>query len=288
MSIQVSLNDHVAELEHGRPNRRVEPGHGRTSKFSHRKLFVPSFPLQLSPDNQIAIFKDLSAFLVILLFCACVIWNMYSYLGFSNSGSSSLHDGEYPGRNFARHSNGAGAQNIASLTSPSRSTGNHEPTTVLQDTAAYWCFEGRTGHFGMALEHVINISHISIGYQSTRPLTPTNAPRSMVLWGLAEGKESVETVKRAVRSGSYPSYHNPAFQKTLQKITSAAAANWTPLIHFQYDFHLADQTQLFAIPSDVTDIGVSYGVVVLEIVDNWGSKEETCIQQIGVYGIPNN
>jgi hypothetical protein len=189
----------------------------------------------------------------------------------------------YPGYNYARHFSGAGAQSIDVLTSSAYKDVNSPQfpaVTVLEDGLACWAMSGHNGYFGIALEIPINISHISIYHSLAHAEGIPSAPRSMVLWGLAEGPDQVKALSSASNQLFLP--RKPSlFSQFLPK--SPEPISWVPLLHFQYDVHLSD-TQVFAVPKELMDLGVSYGVVVVEILNNWGSPSHSCLYHIGVYG----
>lgn len=160
-----------------------------------------------------------------------------------------------------------------------------DPAVVLQDGLGpgdCWAFAGSYGHYGLALDRVVNITHISIDHPSeVQAADITRAPRSLVFWGLAEGGGNVAMVNSAKHLFSFPP-KTPDFQQLLPQ--SLEPVEWAPLLHFHYAIHTTNHLQLFEIPSAIQKLGISFGIVALEVLDNWGSQASTCIYCVGVYG----
>lgn len=203
-------------------------------------------------------------------------------------------------RNFALQASGTGAQDVRILTSPTYAGQSawwsgfygrqvpSPPSIVLQDgfgLSECWAFQGGSGTFGIALDKVINISHISIDHApASYGADVTNAPRSMLLWGLAEGSTNAGILTKHSRRFVFPNTP-PAFQLSLPK--AAEPIGWAPLLHFQYDVKQDQHLQVFEIPLDIRSLGISCGIVVVQILDNWGSGESTCIYRVGIYSSSN-
>jgi SUN domain-containing protein 1/2 len=200
-------------------------------------------------------------------------------------------------RNFALQVSGTGAQDISILTSPSYGNQNSRwgffllnrqpsgPSVVLQEnpfTSACWAFPGASGHYGVALDRVVNITQISVTYRPPSSIIDsTKAPRSMILWGLAEGTENVRTFTRSLGHFSFPTVI-PSFHRALPNPTEPIA--WAPIVHLTYDITQNNLLQVFDIPDKLKNLGISYGIVVLQVLDNWGSQESTSLCGFGVYG----
>ncbi len=102
------------------------------------------------------------------------------------------------------------------------------------------------------------------------------APRTMRLWGALEGAANEEQYASAVITSA--SFWR---QDTAPPIMSGD--NFALLAEFEYDIYAANHVQTFAIFRHIQDTKLTFGVYVLEVVDNWG-KDETCIHRVRLHG----
>lgn len=187
------------------------------------------------------------------------------------------------GHDYAKYNGERGGVPFNLLTSPTynlRSTAwewltmNNNPRVVLRMGLGIqdcWAFPGSSGHYGIALSHLIPISGISINHSPSAAVS-SQAPRRTVLWGLAEGAQHQD---RPFLGSS------PRFSGDLPNSEPPNA--WVDLLHFQYDARIGEHHQFFAIPAHVQKLGITFGIVVLEVLDNWGSESSTCLYRIGIY-----
>lgn len=145
-------------------------------------------------------------------------------------------------------------------------------TTLLHSSAfptEQWCFVGPTGHISIALSTPGFLSHIIIGSGSQPALAFTqrySAPREIILWGLVDGKTNLRRT---------------SILSSLQSVTKDAH-QFTPIVQFEFPYrayHSATQ----AIDCRLLKEQIDFGVVVLEVRSNWGSRK-TCLTTIEVYG----
>ncbi|KIO03548.1 hypothetical protein M404DRAFT_145533, partial [Pisolithus tinctorius Marx 270] len=150
----------------------------------------------------------------------------------------------------------------------------------LQEGAC-WRLPDRLGQIAVAFREVVRVTHVVVDHI---PAGLTNtiglAPRKLLLWGMVDGKDNL--VK-------YHSLRNSA-TGTLQELLAARAAPalshgmpFIPLVSFDYNIHATNHTQIFPILGSVAATGMDFGVVVLEILDNWGG-ELMCLYRVGIYG----
>ncbi|KAI5998452.1 hypothetical protein EDC04DRAFT_2548592, partial [Pisolithus marmoratus] len=150
----------------------------------------------------------------------------------------------------------------------------------LQEGAC-WCLPERRGQIAVAFRDVVRITHVMLDHIQAGLTNATEiAPRKLLLWGLVDGEDNL--VK-------YHFLRNSA-TGTLRELLTAHTApalsrgmSFIPLLSFDYNIHAINHTQLFPILDSVTATNMDFGVVVLEILDNWGG-ELTCLYQVGIYG----
>lgn len=153
-------------------------------------------------------------------------------------------------------------------------TTHNNPSIVLHRGLGIrdcWAFPGSSGHYGIALDHAVHIVGISINHSPSSAVY-SRAPRLIVLWGLAEGPENQDRAPLGL---------SPGFGHDLPESEQPNA--WVHLLHFQYDAQLEEHHQFFPIPAHVQKLGITFGIVVLEVLDNWGSESSTCLYRVGIY-----
>ncbi|KAA1478722.1 hypothetical protein DENSPDRAFT_788369 [Dentipellis sp. KUC8613] len=166
--------------------------------------------------------------------------------------------------------------------SPSAKVKKHPPNIALTEDLGHgscWRFEGKSGYLGIALIEPVYITRLTIDHISrTTTSDIALAPRRMVLWGLVEGKEEYDSLRHLRREDSPV---NSSF------ITSAAPLpshqGWIPLSSFTYDIHADFHIQTFSVWDRPQELGIEFGVVVLEVLDNWGANA-TCLYRVRVHG----
>ncbi|KAI6138742.1 hypothetical protein BKA82DRAFT_948910 [Pisolithus tinctorius] len=172
---------------------------------------------------------------------------------------------------FVSHSNGAAV--IGNLTSPVSTSllsgvlkRKHSAWSALDDGNACWIFHGQSGQLAIAFAEIINISHVTVAHT---PLELTDsvemAPQKMILWGMVKGKENLE---------KYNALRQNATGILLELFQSALVIThniaFIPLTSFDYNVHTTQHIQSFAILPAVANAGMDFGVVVFEILENWG------------------
>ncbi|RPD70236.1 hypothetical protein L226DRAFT_470550 [Lentinus tigrinus ALCF2SS1-7] len=157
------------------------------------------------------------------------------------------------------------------------------PEAALSDdlrVGACWLIHGSSGQLGIGLHAFISPTHATIEHI---PLEITadigQAPRKMLLWGLVEGERNVALYHDIMARG--------------ERLHAAAPGRATPPRHgnqlfvtlasFDYNIFAPFHIQTFPISSAAVEEGLYFGVVVLEILDNWGGKD-TCLYRVRVHG----
>lgn len=148
-----------------------------------------------------------------------------------------------------------------------------------------WSFNGPTGHLGVSLPIPVHITNVTIDHISKDLVPdPTPAPRDMILWGLLEGDALLEyrRIHQVVlRNRSQPSQ---SIREGLRLLSLQSDAAFVEVARFQYNqtMNLA-HSQTFPIHPDVADSGLYFGIVVLDILSNWGSQR-TCLYRVRIHG----
>ena len=217
---------------------------------------------------------------------------------------------------FALHS--SGAKVIPSLTSdtfeirPSGLRGNivgmitgngygigRPPVTALHHethSGHCWPFAGTEGRLGIALSAPVYISHISIDHVAKEVAHDMrSAPREMEVWGMVEGKDNIAKVK-AWQAGKAAKRAEAKADAELKGIAFVdepdikypsglpRSPKYIRVASFKYDIYSHNTVQTFPVDEEVRNLDVDFGIVMLNIKNNWGRDEYTCLYRIRVHG----
>ncbi|KAI6002502.1 hypothetical protein EDC04DRAFT_2583700 [Pisolithus marmoratus] len=149
--------------------------------------------------------------------------------------------------------------------------------TALEDDlqeGACWRVPGQLGQIAITLWDVIHVTHVMVDHIPAGLTNATeSAPHKLLLWGMVNGKDNLMKYHSLCNSVTI----------TLRELLTAHMAPalscgmpFIPLVHFDYNIHATNHTQLFPILDSVAATGMDFGIVVLEILDNWGGKL-TCL-----------
>lgn len=171
-----------------------------------------------------------------------------------------------------------------------RSPTHNSPHLALHSSTQFNnCFRlGRVyGHLGVAFPVPIMITHVTIDHLMDGELSHMKeAPREMVLWGLVEG-----AVNFARHASSLP--YNVSTEAPVdtppEDITAAVEAInpqsfFIALARFEYDIVRGTcPVQTFSVRDIIKESQMDFGVVVLEVRENWGSND-TCLYRMRIHG----
>lgn len=167
----------------------------------------------------------------------------------------------------------------------SRSQGT-EPDYAIDGDASNppcWEFEGDSGQLGFALVSMLNITSASIGHYDESAIH--SAPRSMVLWGLmaldGRGKGSEASYDQQDRLFRRLHYYFPEGLSG----PFPTQNTYVPLAVLDYSPHLMTERQTFSVFKEAQALDFPIGVVVLQVISNWGSSY-TRLCQVGIHGAP--
>ncbi|KAI9068780.1 hypothetical protein FKP32DRAFT_1560999 [Trametes sanguinea] len=154
------------------------------------------------------------------------------------------------------------------------------PEVILRDNlegGRCWSLGARRGQVGIALPSVILPTHFTIDHIPSEVAEDIGqAPRNVLLWGALDGRLNEQKyLDYAVRTTGATSAH--AGPSLTQGYTFVLLANAT------YNIHLPSFVQRFPLDETVRASGMSFGVFVIEVVDNWGS-DAACLYRIRIHG----
>ncbi|OJT07707.1 SUN domain-containing protein 1 [Trametes pubescens] len=184
---------------------------------------------------------------------------------------------------YALHANGGRiALGLTSGQSGLLTTRADDPHIAIDDDVRVGkCWKFRTFPFqlGIRLPLLLRLSHVSIEHSPTEMAVDMGqAPRNMTLWGVVEGKSNTE-IFRALTPGGGGGGGTP------QAPVIARGLVWAPLASFAYDIHDKHPLQSFSVQHPYKDSDLSFGIVALEVHDNWGS-DTACLYRFRVHGSP--
>ncbi|PIL36024.1 hypothetical protein GSI_01684 [Ganoderma sinense ZZ0214-1] len=168
------------------------------------------------------------------------------------------------------------------LTSPEGSIVSSNPIdSILSDDFRIngaWRSPHSHAQVGLSFPLTIYPTHFTIDYAfNPDPVAMKSAPRQLIFWGVVEG------------AGNKARY-----ARTLANLEVSDVVNRTaPLLHrgeifmplgsAQYDVHDGPHIQTFPLHPGGVESGIDFGVVVLEVISNWGGNE-TWLYRVRVHG----
>ncbi|KAJ3872964.1 hypothetical protein F5051DRAFT_140526 [Lentinula edodes] len=139
-----------------------------------------------------------------------------------------------------------------------------------------WAFLGPRGHIALALSESIVVTDFTIFYANPNELTTKElrqAPKIIQLWALAAPNSSQDAVQQKL-------IHWKHFSSTNRKPLQLGFSNSFELLA-NVSFTLQQGTkQTFSVETPTQSPTT---VVVVEVLDNWGS-EATCLYRIAIHG----
>ncbi|EMD36716.1 hypothetical protein CERSUDRAFT_73773 [Gelatoporia subvermispora B] len=146
------------------------------------------------------------------------------------------------------------------------SRANDPSIAISDDTHAGRCWKVHQlpTQLGIRLPIIIRPSQVSVEHLlKENAVDIRQAPKNMTLWGVVDGKSNMEAFKTLMASNH--------LDRNLPTPMLARDLRWAPLASFMYDIHHRNHIQTFPISQDYIDSEITFGIVALEILENWGS-----------------
>ncbi|CDO75080.1 hypothetical protein BN946_scf185010.g5 [Trametes cinnabarina] len=138
-----------------------------------------------------------------------------------------------------------------------------------------WSVADAHAQLAVVIPQLFYPTHVTIDHV---PLETTvdigQAPRHLRLWGLLE-----DPVNRDVYYGIVST------EGARSAPPISAGHQYALLADFEYNIHAQFHIQTFPIDPRIIQSHIYFGLVVLEIVDNWGSTS-TCLYRVRLHGSP--
>ncbi|EKM58261.1 uncharacterized protein PHACADRAFT_252458 [Phanerochaete carnosa HHB-10118-sp] len=158
-----------------------------------------------------------------------------------------------------------------------------------------WPFSGTQGQLGVMLATPVHITDVTIDHVAKEVATDMrSAPRHIELWGLVEGGENVAkyevleaqraTEREAARAAAELAGEEYVEPKDSYPETLPRSVPYMKIADFAYNIYAPHHVQTFAVPQEIQDLGIDFGVVVLMVKSNWGREDFTCLYRFRIHG----
>ncbi|KAJ7855452.1 hypothetical protein B0H14DRAFT_3448981 [Mycena olivaceomarginata] len=143
-----------------------------------------------------------------------------------------------------------------------------------------WPFGGLYGQLGIVLGSLVYIDAITIDHVAAAVAVGkrTSAPKDMEVWAMVEGQDNVAKLE-AWRAEMSQGVHEPERPKMLPQLPE-----FIRIATLQYDIYSPNHIQTFPVDTEIRNLGIDFGVVMLIVKSNWGMGEYTCLYRIRVHG----
>lgn len=160
------------------------------------------------------------------------------------------------------------------LTSPTHAITDSDPPQT-------WRFRSSTGQLGLTTNVSICPTQTTIEYSFESGLTPDEAPRQVILWGMVEGEENERRFKKLTQNTvSFSGNDPPASPSTG---ISYSRYRFAHLAAFEFNAISQVSLQTASVHADIRTSGINFNVFVLEIRSNWGGKR-TGLSRVRIHG----
>ncbi|KAG2106134.1 uncharacterized protein F5147DRAFT_579063 [Suillus discolor] len=135
-----------------------------------------------------------------------------------------------------------------------------------------WRLPQLRSHLGIGFKSPVIITHVLIEHLTQSSSSLLDAPWDIVIWGFVEHAENLQRyrpVNLGVDNG--PPHENPS-------------GSFIKLVHVEYSpFDHESSVQTFPVYQDILQSGFDFGLIVVEIRENWGATG-TCLYRVRVHG----
>ncbi|PIL29457.1 hypothetical protein GSI_08399 [Ganoderma sinense ZZ0214-1] len=132
---------------------------------------------------------------------------------------------------------------------------------------------------GVSFATTIYPTHFTIDHAFSQDIVgSSNAPRHIVFWGIVEGVGNKGRASRVVGDLALSGVFNRTVPNLHQR------ENFLPLATVEYDIRGSSHVQTFAVHPSLVESNIDFGVIVLEVLDNWGG-EVTQLYRVRVHGL---
>ncbi|KAI0364520.1 hypothetical protein BV20DRAFT_1039373 [Pilatotrama ljubarskyi] len=191
-------------------------------------------------------------------------------------------------RDFALHADGGRVMEDLTFPLPIHTSKQppvsplQNPERALQDDIHIgncWHIPSRTGQLGIILPVHVYPTHVTIDHIPIEIAADIGrAPRNMLLWGVVDGE-----LNRA-RYLNFTSFEQLVPSAMGRRAPPVMGNNtYILLSSLEYDIYASSHIQTFQIDPRLIYSRMYFGIVVLEIVDNWGSTT-TCLYRVRIHG----
>ncbi len=156
------------------------------------------------------------------------------------------------------------------------------PANILDEdlrSGSCWSIPDDHAQVSVKLRKFIYPTHVTIDHVPREiAANIQEAPRHMVLWGVVDGQGNYQRREDAFRSLQQSSLHLLGEGPPIR-----AGGTFVPLAAFEYDINAPFHVQTFPVDPAVIASRMYFGIMVLEIKENWGA-ESTRIYRVRVHG----
>ncbi|KAI0056974.1 hypothetical protein BV25DRAFT_1920517 [Artomyces pyxidatus] len=149
------------------------------------------------------------------------------------------------------------------------------------DLGSCWPFTGSNGTLGIQMAHRVQVSGLTIDHSNTSgPLTPhdrLSAPRKVVLWAMEQAAEPGPVSRRCV------SHYDAAEMTATLPVEFQRYSRVYRLLEGEFDV-LGPTSQYFPVGYDVQKCARAVELAIVEIRNNWGSSDFTCLYRVRIHG----
>ncbi|KAI9057523.1 hypothetical protein FKP32DRAFT_1544188, partial [Trametes sanguinea] len=187
---------------------------------------------------------------------------------------------------FALHANGGRVlDTLTSTRSGERTviaTPLHPPEIALNEDmriGSCWLIPDAQGQLAIVIPNLVYPTNVTIDHVPREiSLDIGQAPRRMRLWGLLEDPTNLSLYQSIIETVPTPtSVTRPPSSPPL-----SLGYKYALLGDFSYDIH-APPVQTFEVDPKIVAARIYFGLVVLEVVDNWGGSS-TCLYRVRIHG----